>query len=131
DLLPPSLLVARYFAEEQTAIDALTAELDVLSAELAALEEEHGSDGAALDLPKVNKQEVNKRLNEARQEEAADKEELAKVAEEATPFNRSPASETEILLKWLNLNSREAALKKKLKIAEAELQAKAYAQYSK
>jgi type I restriction enzyme M protein len=27
DLLPPSLLVARYFAEEQTAIDALTGEL--------------------------------------------------------------------------------------------------------
>ena len=48
DLLPPSLLVARYLAEEQTAIDALTAELDALGAELTALEEEHGSDGARL-----------------------------------------------------------------------------------
>ena len=131
DLLPPSLLVTRYFAEAQTAIDALISEMDALNAERTTLEEEHGSDGGALDLPKVNKQEVNKRLNEARQEEAADKEELAKVAEDATPFNESRVSETEILLEWLNLNSRGAALKKKLKIAEAELQAKTYAQYPK
>jgi type I restriction enzyme M protein len=131
DLLPPSLLVARYFAEEQTAIDALTRELDTLSVELTALEEEHGSDGGALDLPKVNKQEVNKRLDEARQEETAGNDGFAKVAEEPTPFNGSRVSETEILLEWLNLNSREAALKKKLKTAEAELQAKTYARYPK
>ena len=131
DLLPPSLLITRYFAEEQKAINTMSGELDALGAELTALEEEHGSEGGALDLPKVNKQEVHKRLNEAREEEVADKQELAKVAEEATPFNGSSVSETEILLRWLNLNSRGAALKKKLKAAEAELQAKTVAQYAK
>src|SRR5207248_11782329 len=40
-------------------------------------------------------------------------------------------SETDILLEWLNLNNRETVLRKKLKTAEAELQAKTFAQYAK
>ena len=131
DLLPSSLLVVRYFAVEKSAIDALADELEAISAKLAEMEEEHGSDGGALDLPKVNKQEVSRRLQQAQEEEAADKEALSKVAEEATPFNGSGTSEADILLEWLNLNSRETALRKKLRAAEAELQVKTYAQYMK
>src|SRR5439155_13884039 len=41
DLVPKSLIVARYFAKEQTAIDALTAELESVTAKLVELEEEH------------------------------------------------------------------------------------------
>jgi type I restriction enzyme M protein len=131
DLFPASLVITRYFAADQAAIDALSGELEAISAKLTELEEEHGSDGGALDLPKINKQEVNRRLKEAQEEEAADKEALPKVAEEATPFNGSVTSEADILLEWLNLNSRETVLRKKLRAAEAELQAKTYAQYGK
>jgi type I restriction enzyme M protein len=131
DLLHTSLVIARYFAAEQSAIDSLNSELEAITAQLAELEEEHGSDGGALDLPKVNEQEVNKRLKEAQAEEEADKAALPKVAEKTGPFGTSESSETEILLEWLNLNSRETALKKKLKAAEAELQTKTYVQYAK
>jgi type I restriction enzyme M protein len=131
DLLHTSLVIARYFAAEQSAIDSLNSELEAITAQLAELEEEHGSDGGALDLPKVNEQEVNKRLKEAQAEEEADKAALPKVAEKTGPFGTSESSETEILLEWLNLNSRETALKKKLKAAEAELQTKTYVRYAK
>jgi type I restriction enzyme M protein len=46
DLIPKSLIVARYFAKEQDAIDAKNAELEASSAQLAELEEEHcGEEG--------------------------------------------------------------------------------------
>lgn len=130
DLLPASLVVARYFGIEQSVIDSLNADLEAISAQLTELEEEHGSDGGALDLPKVNKQEVNKRLKEAQAEEEIDKEALPKVAEEPIAINGS-SSEVEILLEWLNLSNRETALRRKVKIAETELAAKTYAQYAK
>lgn len=39
DLVPKPLIVARYFAREQAAIDALVVELEPVSAELTELEE--------------------------------------------------------------------------------------------
>src|SRR5690606_7724554 len=42
DLLPPSLLVARYYAAEQAAIDALQAAQDEAARELEEYVEEHG-----------------------------------------------------------------------------------------
>src|SRR5205823_14989473 len=65
DLLPPSLIISRYFDADQSAIDSLKGELETISAQLAELEEEYGDDGGALDLPKVNQAEVNRRLKEA------------------------------------------------------------------
>ena len=44
DLVPKPRIVARYFASEQAAIDALAAELERVTAELAELEEEHGAE---------------------------------------------------------------------------------------
>lgn len=56
DLLPKPLIVARYFAAEQAAIDQLAGDLESVIARLAELEEEHGSEeGAFADLDKVNK----------------------------------------------------------------------------
>ena len=56
DLVPKPLIVARYFATEQAAIDELAAKLEGVTAQLAELEEEHGGeDGAFGELEKVNK----------------------------------------------------------------------------
>jgi type I restriction enzyme M protein len=56
DLVPKSLIVARYFAKEQEAIDQLTAELEAVTARLTELEEEQGGEeGAFSELDKVNK----------------------------------------------------------------------------
>ena len=113
DLIPKPLIVARYFAKEQAAIDRLAAELESVTARLAEMEEEHGGeDGAFADLDKVNKANVAARLKEI----AGDKEAKDEVA---------------VLNDWLKLNSEETDLKKRLKKAEAALDAKAYAKYPK
>ena len=113
DLVPKALIVARYFAEEQEAIDKLTTELETVITSMTELEEEHGGEeGAFSDLDKVNKANVAARLKEIK----GDKE----TEEEAAVLNG-----------WLKLANEEADLKKRLKDAEAALDAKAYAQYRK
>ena len=113
DLIPKALIVARYFAKEQAAIDQLAAELESVTAQLAELEEEHGGeDGAFAELDKVNKANVAARLKEIKGDKEA-KDEAA------------------VLNDWLKLNNEEADLKKRLKDAEAALDAKAYANYPK
>jgi type I restriction enzyme M protein len=116
DLVPKALIVARYFAKEQEAITQLEAELESIAARLSELEEENSSeDGVFSALDKVNKAGVTARLKEIRGLFARDDEE-----------SREEAS---VLEEWVELSNQEAALKKKLKDAEAKLDAKAYAQY--
>ena len=113
DLVPKPLIVARYCAKEQAAIDQLATELESVTAKLAELEEEHGGeDGAFTELDKVNKANVAARLKEIKGDKEA-KDEAAALTD------------------WLNLNGDEADLKKRLKEAEADLDAKAYAKYPK
>lgn len=113
DLVPKSLVVARYFAKEQAAIDALAAEIESLAAQMSELEEEYGGEeGAFAELEKVNKASVTARLKELQGDREA--------KEEAAALNV-----------WLKLANQEAAGRKKLKEAEAALDAKAYAQYPK
>jgi len=113
DLIPKSLIVARYFAKEQEEIDAKNAELESLSSKMAESEEEHGGDeGLLSELEKVNKANVSARIKEIKGDKEA-KEELA------------------VLTEWLELNTKEADLKKQVKDMESALDAKALAQYAK
>ena len=48
DLVPKSLIVARYFAKEQEAIDELTTDLESLTARMTELEEEHSGEEGSL-----------------------------------------------------------------------------------
>ena len=113
DLIPKSLIVARYYATEQAAIEKLVTKLESVTAKLAEMEEEHGSEeGAFAELDKVNKAQVTARLKEIRSDKDA-KDEVA------------------VLNDWLKLNIDEAKLKKCLKGAETDLDARAYAHYPK
>ena len=113
DLVPKSLIVARYFAKEQAALDQLAAELESVTARLAELEEEHGGeDGAFSELEKVNKGNVTVRLKEIKGDREAEDEAI-------------------VLNDWLKINSTEADKKKAIRAAETELDAKAYAKYPK
>jgi len=117
DLAPKSLIVARYFAGEQTAINQLEVDVESLSARMAELEEEHGGEeGAFSDLDKVNKANVTSRLREIRNLFNLDQDTQAEAA---------------VLEAWLKLANDEADRKKALKEAEADLDAKVYAQYPK
>ncbi len=113
DLIPKDLIVARYFDEEQAAIDELAAELEGVGARLAEMEEENGGeDGTFAELDKVNKAGVTTRLKETKGDEEA-------------------KNEATVLKDWLKLNGHQAVLKKRLKAAEAALDSQAHAQYPK
>jgi type I restriction enzyme M protein len=113
DLVPKALIVDRYFAAEQEAIDKLTAELESVTACMTEIEEEHGGDeGAFSELDKVNKANVTARLREI-------------------VDNKEAKDEAAVLNEWLRLANEEAELKKRFKDAEAELDTNAYAKYPK
>lgn len=126
DLIPKALIVARFFAEEQAAIDRMQANFEAVTAQLVDLEEEHsGEEGAFSELDKVNKATVTARLKELRDE--AGKE--LKVAEAPAPYGVQTPNEMEVLESWFEFYVRETVLKKVLKDAEAELDDKAYKKY--
>ena len=111
DLIPKALIVARYFFEEQAAIDQLAGELDNVTARLSEMAEEHGGeDGAFAELDKVNKANVVARLKEIKDDEDA--------KDEAAALNG-----------WLKLNNEEAGVKKRIKQAEGALDGQAHAKY--
>jgi type I restriction enzyme M protein len=66
DLIPPALIVARYFAEEQAAIEALLAQEEQLNQALEALLEEHGGEDGLLDEAKSEAGNVTKTAVKAR-----------------------------------------------------------------
>ena len=113
DLVPKSLIVARYFGVEQAKMDELRIELEAVSAQIADLEEEHSADeGAYADLDKINKANVSARLKELKGDKDAKDEITALKA-------------------WIELSDKEAALKKQVKDADTALDAAAYIKYPK
>ncbi len=111
DLVPKALIVARYFAKEQAALDAKQAEQEATTASLAELEEEHGEEEGFLGaLDKVAKPEVNARLKEIKSD-------------------REAQEEAAVLRRWLELSEAETALKRAVKEQDAALDALAYAKY--
>jgi type I restriction enzyme M protein len=115
DLIPAALLIARYFASEQAAIDALESELKALEQQLEELKEEHGGEGGLLDEVvddngKISKKAVAARLDEIR---------------------RDPdyAEERRGLEGCAGLLDKQNDLKDRLKFAEATLAAKLGAKY--
>jgi type I restriction enzyme M protein len=111
DLVPKPLIVARYFAAEQTKFAAAQAELEAATAALAEHEEEHGGEEGALGaLEKVAKAEVNARLREIRND-------------------REAKEESAVLRRWLELSESEATLKRAVKEQDAALDRLAYEKY--
>jgi type I restriction enzyme M protein len=130
DLVPKPLLVARYFAKEQTAITALEVELESLAAQLAELEEEHGGEeGLYAELDKVNKANVAARLKELGASATAKGAVRTRSVDPPGRPDNPDAEELAGLNAWLKLADQEAEAKKKLKKAEAELDQAAYAKY--
>ena len=111
DFVPKALIVARYFASEQQAITKLETELESITAQMTEMEEEQGGEeGAFSDLDKVNKATVLALLKDIKDDSEA--------KEQAVVLNA-----------WLKLCNQESDLKRALREAEADLDAKAYAKY--
>ncbi|WP_233722213.1 type I restriction-modification system subunit M [Nesterenkonia massiliensis] len=106
DLIPPSLIVARYFADEQAKVDELNAKFESASAAVTEHAEEHGGDEALLaeatnDKGAYTKQLVTAAIKEAK---ASGDQEVLECAKTA-----------------LELVNAEAAAKKAAKEAQAAL----------
>ena len=114
DLIPKALIVARYFANEQAALDALQAELDAAQAKQSELEEEQagGNDegGVFAGYDGITAVAVKERIREI-------------------GSDRDGADQLKLLKAWLDLGTRIAALKKQARDAEASLDMLAYAKY--
>lgn len=87
DLIPRALIVARYFGEEQKAIENLEADRDAVTRELEELNEEHGGDDGLLaeartDKGKLTLKSVKDRMKAIKSDDAADeRKELQKCLE--------------------------------------------------
>jgi type I restriction enzyme M protein len=112
DLIPKPLIVARYFAAEQAALDAKEADLESVSAEIAEVEEEHGGEEGVLgSLEKIAKPEVSARLKEIKGDKAA-------------------KEEADVLRRWVEFVDRQTALRREVREQDAALDRLAYAKYA-
>ncbi|MBG3038208.1 type I restriction-modification system subunit M [Proteus mirabilis] len=113
ELIPPALIVARYFADEQTKIDTLQSELDSASQELETyLEENSGDDGL-----------LNEALN--------DKDKVTKATVTARLKVATDSDEKSALKQAQKLFDNEANAKKALKKAQDALDLAVFKQYPK
>ena len=115
DLIPPALIVARYFAAEQTAIEKLEAERDAISRQMEEMDEEHGGEEGLLSEAKTDKGKLTKASVKAR---------LAEIK-----HDKEAADERRLLTAYAALIEQEAAAGKKVKEAQKALDAKVAAKY--
>ena len=116
DLLPPGLVVARYFAAERAEIDRLRADEEEIARELEEFIEEHSGDdglldGATSDTGKVTQAAVRARLKEVGDDPGA-------------------SEERDALDVCLELIKAHAAAKRATKAAQTKLDAKVLARYA-
>ena len=114
DLVPPALIVARYFAEEQARVERLNADLEAATAALTEHAEEYGSDEGLLAESTNDKGAYTKQLVSAviREAKSSSDGETLKLAQEA-----------------LTLVNEEAALKKQAKQAQANIDQRVLQKY--
>lgn len=113
ELIPPALIVARYFADEQTKIDTLQSKLDSASQELETYLEENSGDDGLLNEALNDKDKVTKATVTARLKVATDPDEKSALKQAQKLFNN------------------EANTKKALKKAQDALDLVVFKQYPK
>jgi type I restriction enzyme M protein len=117
ELIPPALIVKRWFAAEQAGIEKLETECVALQQQIEEMEEEHGGDEGLLfeamnDKGKLTKASVSARLREVRGDKDA-------------------AEEIKTLKEYLTLVEQESAAADRLAEAQDKLVGKVAARYSK
>jgi type I restriction enzyme M protein len=128
DLIPPALIVARFFAKEQAAIEALQAKQEAAARELEELVEEHGGEEGLLaeatnDKGKVTKAGVKDRLKALLDEPSA--------PSDGGGDSEEDAAERNALESCLAFIDAESAAAKAVKDAQAELDEQVLARYGK
>lgn len=116
DLIPPALIVARYFAAEQADVDLFQAAALALEQQCEEMKEEHsGDDGLlaeAMDDGKLTVKDIKDRLKQIKRQSAF-------------------ADEREVLVAYLHLLEQEANASRQAKQAQSELDQLVASQYAK
>jgi type I restriction enzyme M protein len=133
ELIPPTLVIARYFAAEQAEINRLEAEVAALQQQIEEHLEEHGGeDGPFADLEKITRATVTSALSELGRAGPLGPPSESAVAEDQAPYGKStdtPPTDAEILRTWLNLSSRETEQNRRLGEAQDALAVAVLARY--
>ncbi|MCL4504668.1 MAG: type I restriction-modification system subunit M [Chloroflexi bacterium] len=116
ELVPPALVIARYFAAEQGVIEHLELERDEYTRTIEELEEEQGGEGGLLEDAGNDKGNLTKASVKARLKAIGDDPEYD--------------DERRVLGEYLKLTDEEAAAGRKVKDAQKELDAKVTAKYT-
>jgi type I restriction enzyme M protein len=117
ELAPTALVIARYFAAQQAAIEKLEAEVAAIEQAMEEMAEEHGGGEGLLESAKNDKDKINKASVLAR---------LREIKGDA-----EASDERKVLNDYLALIEKEAATRAKVKDAHEALMAKVAAQYGK
>ena len=115
DLIPAHLVVNRYFAAEQRAIEGLEATREAVTLKLTALDEEHGGEGGLLDEAKNDKGKLTRASIHTRLKDIM-----------ADP---DATDERELLNGYLGLLDQEGEATRRLKTAQKALDAQVAAKY--
>lgn len=113
EIIPPSLIVARYFADVQAQVDALQAKQDEATQTLESYLEEHGGEDGLLVEALNDKDKITKASVAARAKLATDSDEVKALKQATKLFNA------------------EAAAKKAVKEAQEALDLSVFNQYPK
>ncbi len=124
DLIPPALIVARYFAAEQTAIEQLEAGRDAISREMEEMDEEHGGEEGLLAEGKTDKGKLSAKSVKDRLKAI-----LPCRVDKRSASTNDTADERKLLEAYAALIDKESAASKKVKDAQKALDAKVAAQY--
>lgn len=122
DLIPAALVVARYFAAEQQAVEALEAERDAITRQMEEQDEEHGGEGGLLEEGKTDKGKLTAKSVKDRLKALQALAVRAEIAE--------AQDEVKALKTYAALLEQEAAASKKAKDAQKALDAKVAAKYA-
>jgi type I restriction enzyme M protein len=122
ELIPPALVIARFYTKEQAAIDALEAQLAALAQQIEEMAEEHGGEGGLLEDARNDKDKLTKASVAAR---------LKELGRDRSPSGPSgeDADERKALSEYIALSEKEAATSAQLGDAQDALIAQVAARY--
>jgi len=124
DLIPPALIVVRYFAAEQAAIEQLEAGRDAISREMEEMDEEHGGEEGMLAEGKTDKGKLSAKSVKDRLKTITPSR-----GDKRSASTDDTADERKLLEAYAALIEKEAAASKKVKDAQKALDAKVAAKY--
>jgi type I restriction enzyme M protein len=115
DLIPPTLIIGRYFASEQEQIEQLEAAREAVAQQMVELDEEHGGEGGLLEEAKNEKGKITR---------------ASLLARKRDIFGEADSEdELRLLDTYLGLLDEEGEASKKVRTAQKALDSKVTLQY--